>query len=755
MLQFRIVADVSARHLYHSALPLAPNNSLLRVLHASDIDSEVKVLHGNGDEWPLSRMSITLKKHDVGPGGCEVLFSNNGNLLAVSGSDVQVVDIQTGLSIHHFPGHIMFHVAGVSFSSDDAFLAVDNAAKTQIWELKTGALFIELPHSYSRAAKFSPTGHLVAIIRGRTPDLAANIGNSVIQVWDIQSGAIIHQRNLPTSISSVEDLSWLDTSPARIVIQTESQVPELLGVWNFEDDTFTAIHSGPIVSHAVSLQHGLIACDLEDELVLFDSKTLTRISSSKLPRHSRLDRQLGQITRYSVFSPSEPVLFRAGDIFDVSSPSGIKRLLPTFRDVRAMAFSPTQDIVAIAGTSLVQIYDSPIRDLPHGQIPMMDAQLAISRDATTVVSLGHEAVKLSVEGQKVTSLSLRYMPPASVEHARTLKSILTFAMDQSSCLAMVAESGDARLIPRRFNLSSHTPSTFPMSKIKKASNLTLVWAQDHLHYLDTKEGRVLLVNLQFETRNAPSGKPSVRCQPVMGFHDKWARATVLLEHPTLDGFNSDFQYFEEWWFDGNPETSDILLHNHFGIEAALKFDWVRDNQNDPPRLVITHDHTRGIRPAILAPLSKPITHPVLTYGDGWIFNQHNQPILWVDYHAQASPVFWQKWRWFGRRLVIAGDTEIGRPFIFDFTGVDVAVPHATDTYSEFKFSTISITGWKEAMEVMDRMTLVGRKFETGKKPEPKRASMKDSGSSAENWAAGFSNMDSEVSYSMDVESYLR
>ncbi|KAG6824626.1 hypothetical protein H0H92_006311 [Tricholoma furcatifolium] len=127
--EFRDAAQVSASHLYHTALALAPEGSILRNAHSEALEFEPKIINGNIPSWPPADMSITI------PPFCYYAFSRTGKFLAVMGKhrDVHLYDVTTGEHIEQFRGEAF------CFSSDDAQIAIATGFKSaRIYDLRTG-----------------------------------------------------------------------------------------------------------------------------------------------------------------------------------------------------------------------------------------------------------------------------------------------------------------------------------------------------------------------------------------------------------------------------------------------------------------------------------------------------------------------------------------------------------------------------------------------------------------------------------------
>ena len=142
------VAAQSTPHLYLSALPFAPENSIVRRKYAGRFPGALRVASGLMSNWPACQN--VLRGHQSGV-KC-VVFSPDDTLI-VSGSNgtICIWDAETGEpTFGPFREHTNI-INSVSFSPDGRLLAsASDDGKILIWNVRTWRLIGEpLAHSSS------------------------------------------------------------------------------------------------------------------------------------------------------------------------------------------------------------------------------------------------------------------------------------------------------------------------------------------------------------------------------------------------------------------------------------------------------------------------------------------------------------------------------------------------------------------------------------------------------------------------------
>ncbi|KAG6807822.1 hypothetical protein H0H92_006322 [Tricholoma furcatifolium] len=217
--EFWEAIQVSSSHLYHTALALAPEQSLLHELHSQDLKYEVKVLNGNLAKWPIPDLLITppFSKPNL-------LFSPDGKLLALFGSTntIYVYDVSTGEHIHSFLGTTFCFSPTVSHIA--VALSKESEPPVTICDLRMGTQSAidpmpeikQYPHNMWSPA-FSPSGQFLAI----SNDYKILILNfaSGQQEW------VLIEHHLP-----IHQFRWLQEGPSRLIMLNKDSSIQILDV---------------------------------------------------------------------------------------------------------------------------------------------------------------------------------------------------------------------------------------------------------------------------------------------------------------------------------------------------------------------------------------------------------------------------------------------------------------------------------------------------------------------------------------------
>ncbi|KIM63729.1 hypothetical protein SCLCIDRAFT_116601, partial [Scleroderma citrinum Foug A] len=173
----------STPHLYLSALPFAPEDSLLLKTLSARFPCIAKVAIGHHKEWPATQ--ILLQGHT----NCvtSVAFSPNGTRV-VSGSHdttVRVWDVERGVQIDSpLQGHTKT-VTLINFSPDGRRIVSGSDDKTvRIWDAEKGVQIggpLQGHTDYVRSVAFSPDG--TRIVSGSHDE--------TVRVWDAERGVQI------------------------------------------------------------------------------------------------------------------------------------------------------------------------------------------------------------------------------------------------------------------------------------------------------------------------------------------------------------------------------------------------------------------------------------------------------------------------------------------------------------------------------------------------------------------------------------
>ncbi|KAG6835795.1 hypothetical protein H0H93_014631 [Arthromyces matolae] len=360
--EFRPAVQASASHLYHSALPFAPDASVIRQMHVADIVSEAKVTYGKPSAWEVHDTEIYDKATPR-----RQAFSNDGKMICVHyASRFQqtscVFDVATGERLHTFQG------TGICFSPDSRTAAVavgDKSAK--IWDLQTGAVRAIInpdeysPYSYQEggncALAFSPSGKYLLIP-----------SKDQMQVWDVSTGEMMWTTTRddmpPSTLCSTspnqeppsEDfcpdrLAWLQEEPPLVVVR---HYRYCLAIHNFADRSVTRVFDVPDSGvndcyyeffFGLSVKHGILG--ISDEGILYLRNPYTNQLYGTIE-----GKRAGSVT----FSDHLPIMLFIGEFYDISNPRSPRRLKTEPRYYSRPVFSPTQSLIATVATPYIYIF---------------------------------------------------------------------------------------------------------------------------------------------------------------------------------------------------------------------------------------------------------------------------------------------------------------------------------------------------------------------------------------------------------------
>ncbi|KIN97760.1 hypothetical protein M404DRAFT_159515, partial [Pisolithus tinctorius Marx 270] len=173
----------SAPHLYISALPFTPLNTMVAKMLMPKFSSLVRVAHGGLEDWPA--VQLCLQGHNAGVNS--VAFSPDGRKI-VSGSDddtVRVWDAERGVQIGSpLEGHTK-SVTSVAFSPDGKRIVSGSGDKSvRVWDAERGVQIgspLEGHTDLVYSVAFSPDGkRIVSGSRDKT-----------VRVWDAERGVQI------------------------------------------------------------------------------------------------------------------------------------------------------------------------------------------------------------------------------------------------------------------------------------------------------------------------------------------------------------------------------------------------------------------------------------------------------------------------------------------------------------------------------------------------------------------------------------
>jgi WD40 repeat protein len=259
VLRFFDAIELSASHIYESALPLSPSSSLVRALY---LDQELTNVNFSiiDHMWDACIRTIRFQR-----GVYSAVFSHKDDFVAIG--EAGVVEI-FGAATGQRRATLMtnYDVTSLSFSPDDNILVSggwSDDAKVDVWDLRTGGHIGTLKGHIGgiRSIEFSPRGNMIA----------TSSGDHTVQIWNVFS---LDCRCIIEHSKGISNICW-SGSGSEVIFGSED---ETVQVWSISDkecsQTFT-IHTGGLVDFVASSPHStLIAAGSHNGIVkFFDAET--------------------------------------------------------------------------------------------------------------------------------------------------------------------------------------------------------------------------------------------------------------------------------------------------------------------------------------------------------------------------------------------------------------------------------------------------------------------------------------------------
>ena len=220
MTTFFEVISTSAPHIYHSALPLSPQTSIVRELHKTHVRPLGRVVRGSQILW---EQVVATARHSTYT--TNVAWSSCSRSIAVGLYGViEILDAVTLERLHTF-AHPRGETRWLAFSPDGRSLTRfhgDHGLTT--WDLQTGGQISSTPstsHTFSwySSSAYSLDGKIVAVAHG-------SLDNTVtyISTYDLLSGTYIysHQVSEGRIVASIwthgEFLRFATVKPGSITV---------------------------------------------------------------------------------------------------------------------------------------------------------------------------------------------------------------------------------------------------------------------------------------------------------------------------------------------------------------------------------------------------------------------------------------------------------------------------------------------------------------------------------------------------------
>ncbi|KAG6834906.1 hypothetical protein H0H93_006522, partial [Arthromyces matolae] len=675
-MQFREPVQRSASHIYHSALPLSPLESILHKSHSKALESEVKILLGRSPAWSSADMFF------AGFIACSHLhFSNTGKLLAITHSRrLSVYDTTSGVVLHTFDGE------RISFSPDDTIASVLNLrdGTVRLHDLRTGTYHC-VCHEGAYYHAISPGGTFLAIMSKEHK----------ISIWNILSGKQEWEFVTQNSDPLVDQFQWLQENPPRIIILTG----EALKVLDIVSGIFTSVlWCKGLTFLSVSLLWRVIGIVAHDQLQLLCLESYQKLSSLQ-------PLEPYQLVPRAYFSPLQRLLVWEGHFFDITDPSSpyqVSALPPTgqytlsfspMRPFFAVSFPPWKqvEILPTSNVHLLRPPQRPIylkRPLHFGETCW--SQFFSSSDgndvlASKIFSRGHpgqEAFMLHFSGDGVTQTPVDVIPTYDyLWRKRSLQNII------ASCQAGLHEMEGIGIHWHCLN-----PALYERFWLVAPQNKTLVHAElSEINNADSDTTLILTVTVY-----------------ALGMERILARGTWALLDKS-GGFKTSSACYMDMISSTGVLTIFVEVQKPLAYQISPKDVMVEEQMSetdkdsiswynlDPMSLDTFARIDANLGVTYSAPLST-LEYPVVK-SSNWIINAQGKNILWTPRRLQQEG----RMHWCRDRLFIADDTQelsFNESFmVADFSDVsDAKVPTPQQVFDMLGWNRIVISGFDKLKE---------------------------------------------------------
>jgi WD40 repeat protein len=632
LLYFFDMIQMSVAHLYHSALPFAPQTPLWDMYRAEMKSVEVRIVQGREMEWtPLIR---TVSLPDLGRAA---RYSHDGRMLAVGGSNFsQLFWTGTGERFAELESSCG-DVESISFSCDDQTLVTASGSTVRLWDVASGSLITTLAGDGANVygADFHPyIGHL----------LVAGYRGGQVFVWDMKDNTH-HDFNVAGSTGK---LCWVRQREQKcIIVVCEDGRIEVWDVNSLQRaQVFTLSQSdGGIWAVASSDDGSLVASSsFGRKLAVFRTHTGEVLHSH---RHN------GWISPVA-FSPTAPILAFASQ-FEVFLWLYATDRIVTFTghslDVYSVAFSPNGRFIASASwDKTLRVWDTnttnPAPDNIHH--PKLIHRVHFSNDGQFIVSASEgKTVKVwdTLTGTICTTLNGHTGP---VSDAITLPdNVHVVSRDEDGTL-MVWDWQKGETLSTDTAIQQdhgHVESLFTYTHAFPPLGFISTHAKSYDSEGHTDSGEVI-----------DSKEHTVCCwtvDPSAPYH----ACVVLVARGVVNTSGSDILRITHR---GSTKTSNLTLA--LECNSGKQFSAVWDVSSSPAPLEFVEE----LEESPLKGTSQPLAGSELpcrkSNDESWIFDKNNRQILWVPPANRGYQA-----RWYDRHLVIRGHT--GRLTLVDFSDV--------------------------------------------------------------------------------------
>ena len=237
--KFFEVINISATHIYHSALELSPLSSIIRKLYYSQrLTSSPRVVAGTSDSWDQS-VTIAGKGHRY----TSCTWSPCGRFIAAQTyKAMEIRDSHTLELLSTLAGSSDELLGGLAYSPDGHSLACLSATGLIIWDIQTGGIAKRTRNNHASSATllWSSDGMTIAIMRfqrdqGQEPTYA-------VCMYDVSLGTM----QFPSTVQSIcKPYLWADDTSFWIMAAVDDDKAFTINIFK-AGSALTKVESFPI-----------------------------------------------------------------------------------------------------------------------------------------------------------------------------------------------------------------------------------------------------------------------------------------------------------------------------------------------------------------------------------------------------------------------------------------------------------------------------------------------------------------------------
>ena len=218
--------NVSATHIYHSALELSPLSSIIRKLYYHRrYTSSPRVIVGNQDSW--DPWLTAPCKHGCTP----CTWSPCGRFIAVGGG--KGVEIRDSLSLELLSTlmptePVQEFMDQIAYSTDGCSIASIFGTSLIIWDIQTGGVAKEIEHESTEniSLAWSLDGSTIGII-SKDPETGPHTVSYTVYVYNIASGAMHSPGTLP---SADKPYLWAHDASFRVMTTAQDDLGRIINI---------------------------------------------------------------------------------------------------------------------------------------------------------------------------------------------------------------------------------------------------------------------------------------------------------------------------------------------------------------------------------------------------------------------------------------------------------------------------------------------------------------------------------------------